>query len=71
MKDRFDLENEISSLYHFSHQLDALSEGVIENELTNDEIFNALKGMRVLLDLHIHKMFDTMTQTLKLDEYKE
>lgn len=67
MKDRFDLENEISTLYHFSHQLESLSEGICEQELTNDEVINALNGMKVLLDLHIHKLFATMVEVLGLN----
>ena len=70
MKNRFDLENEISSLYTFADQLGTLSEGIIEHNLTNDEIANALEGLRVILNVQTQKLHDTMCQCLGLDEYR-
>lgn len=71
MKDRFDLETEISTLYNFSDQLCTISEGILEHNLTNDEIVNVLEGMRVLLHLQVNKLLDTMSQCFKLDNYRE
>jgi hypothetical protein len=71
MKDRFDLEHEINCLYNFGENLKTLNEGVLEQNLSNDEIANAIEGIRILLDLHTHKLFDTMTQCFKLDGYKD
>ena len=71
MKDRFDLEHEINCLYSFGENLKTLNEGVIEQELSNDEIANAIEGIRVLLDLHTKKLFDTMSQCFKLDGYND
>jgi hypothetical protein len=71
MKDRFDLETEISFLYNFGENLKTLNEGVIEQSLSNDEIANAIEGIRVLLDLHTNKLLDTMSQCFKLDGYKD
>lgn len=70
MKDRFILEDEISQLYTFADQLGSLSEGVLEHNLENDEIANALGGLKVLLQIHANKLHDTMSQCFKLDEYK-
>jgi len=71
MKDRFDLEDEISSLYSLSANLETLSEGILEHDLEKDEIVNTIQGIKVLLTLQANKLMDTMTQCFKLNEYKE
>lgn len=71
MKDRFDLEDEITHISVFSKHLRDLSHNIMEHNLTNDEIANALEGLAVLIDSHERVLFDTFTQTLKLDHYHE
>ena len=71
MKDRFNLEEEISQLYNFAEHLGSLSESILEHNLTNDETVNALEGLKVLLTIHTNKLSDTMSQCFKLDGYKE
>ena len=71
MKDRFDLENEIMTIYTFAENLGTLSEGILEHDLTTDETVNAIEGIRVMLNLQADKLFDTMTQCFKLDQYRE
>ena len=71
MKDRFDLEDEISSLYSLSANLETLSEGILEYDLEKDEIISALQGIKVLLNLQASKLMDTMTQCFKLDQYRD
>lgn len=71
MKNRFDLENEISTVHTFADQLGTLSEGILEHELTNDEIVNVIEGMRVMLNLHAQKLHDTMSQCFHLDQYRD
>jgi hypothetical protein len=71
MKDRFDLENEITALYNLADNLGTLSEGVLEHNLTTDETVNAIEGLRVMLSLQANKLMDTMTQCFKLDQYRE
>jgi hypothetical protein len=70
MKDRFDLESEISFLHNFSENLKTISEGILEHDLSRDEIVNAIEGVRVLLELQANKLLDTMSQCLKLDQYR-
>ena len=69
MKDRFDLENDITSIYTFVEHLKLISLGILEHEMTSDEIVNAIEGVAQLLELHARKTFDTFTQAFKLDEY--
>jgi hypothetical protein len=71
MKDRFNLEEEISQLYNFADQLGTLSEGILEHNLSQDEVSSGLEGLKVLLTIHANKLSDTMSQCFKLDGYKE
>lgn len=71
MKDRFDLETEITTLYSFKDQLGLISEGILEHNMSNDDVVNAIEGLRVLLDIHATKMMDTMCQCFKLDQYND
>lgn len=71
MKDRFDLENEITKLHIFADSLATLSEGILEHDLTTDETVNAIEGLRVMLTLQANKLLDTMTQCFKLDQYRD
>jgi hypothetical protein len=70
MKDRFSLETEILHLHTFVDNLATLSEGILEHDLTNDEVVNAIEGLRVMLSLQTNKLMDTMSQCFKLDEYR-
>jgi len=70
MKDRFDLENEITKLHTFADDLSTLSEGILEHSLSRDEIVNAVEGLRVMLTLQANKLMDTMSQCFKLDQYR-
>lgn len=71
MKDRFDLENEISQLYNFVDNLNSISEGVLEHGLTEDDTVNAIIGIGILLKLQANKLNDTMSQCFKLDAYRD
>jgi hypothetical protein len=71
LRDRFDLESEITFLYNFSTNLRTISEGILEHSLSHDETVNALEGVAVMLDLQINKLSDTMAQCFKLDQYYE
>lgn len=70
MKDRLNLEEEISQLHNFADQLGTLSEGILEHNLSQDEVSNGLEGLKVLLTIHAYKLHDTMTQCFKLDDYR-
>lgn len=71
-KDRFDLENEITSTINYSEMLNEIVE-VMESdtrEIHVDEVVEALRGISVILGVHTDKMFDTFKQVLLLDEYR-
>ena len=69
MKDRFNLEDEINNMYAFTDQLGTISEAIMENSLTTDETVNAIEGLRVIINLQIAKLHDTMCQCFKLNQY--
>jgi len=69
MKDRFNLEDEINTLYSFSDQLGTLSEGILERDLSTDDTVNAIEGLRVMINLQAQKLHDTMCQCFKLNGY--
>lgn len=71
MKDRFDLETEISELYNFAEHINTISTGIIENTLDEDDVINALVGISVLLKLQTNKLHDTMSQCFKLGNYND
>jgi hypothetical protein len=70
MKDRFNLEDEISQLYSLADQLETISEAVLEHDLSTDETVNAIEGLRVILKLQAQKLHDTMCQCFQLDNYR-
>jgi hypothetical protein len=69
MKDRFNLEDEINHLYSFCDNINNLCEGILEQDLDQDDIVNALSGLKVLLSIQTCKLNDTMSQCFKLDKY--
>lgn len=71
MKDRFNLEDEINTLYSFSDQLGTLSEGILEHDLSNDDIINVIEGLRIMINLQATKLHDTMCQCFNLGNYRQ
>jgi hypothetical protein len=43
----------------------------LEHNLTQDDIVNAIEGIKVLLIIQANKLMDTMSQCFKLDKYKD
>jgi hypothetical protein len=68
--DRFTLESKITDTYNFVTHINDLSDSVLNGNLSQDEISNALNGLAILLKCHSDKLFEVFTQALKLDEYK-
>ena len=71
MADRFDLESKITDTYNFVTHINDLSDSVLNSNLSEDEIVNALNGVAILLKCHTDKLFEIFTQSLKLDGYNE
>jgi len=67
MKNRFDLESEISLTSIFSKHLRNLANDILEKQLTLDETANALEGLSILIEAHERVLFNTFTQVFGLD----
>jgi hypothetical protein len=67
---RFDLEEQISKGYNFSQTIKDVSDGAIDQNLSQDDIVNVLNGLSIMLDLHTSKSLDIMKQIFKLDEHR-
>jgi hypothetical protein len=72
MKDRFDLEQEITNFSLIIEELAMLNEQVIERAtpMTQDEISNYLMALEYMCRLRFDRLWDTFLQTYKLDKYK-
>jgi hypothetical protein len=72
MKDRFDLEQEITNFSLIIEELAMLNEQVLERAtpMTQDEISNYLMALEYMCRLRFERLWDTFLQTYKLDNYK-
>lgn len=55
----FDLEQQILDCWTITSQLDTLLEGVLEHEITRDQIANVLCGLKDLYEIKFDKAFRT------------
>jgi hypothetical protein len=60
--DRFDLEQQILSVWQITSELETLSEAVVESNLTADQTANILIGVEQLYNLKFEKLFATFEQ---------
>ena len=65
MSDRFDLEQQIMACWNVTSDIDTLCEGVLESDMTTDQIANILLGMKQLYELKFDKMFRTFEQLIQ------
>ena len=55
--DRFDFEQQIMSCWNVTTDLKDLNEGVLESNLSKDQISNTLMGIEQLYELRFNKLF--------------
>ena len=65
MSDRFDLEQQIMACWNVTSDIDTLCEGVLESDMTTDQIANILLGMKQLYELKFDKMFGTFEELIQ------
>jgi hypothetical protein len=58
MSDRFDFEQQIQKCWMVTDDIYELAEGVLEHELTTDQITNVLFGMKEMYELKFNKLWD-------------
>ena len=68
MKNRFDFEQEIMGVWNIIEELKVLHEGVLERDLTNDQISNILSGMTELYQMKFEIVFEAFEQLVRNKE---
>ena len=71
MKDRFDLESEIMSMYSSAEDLKTIAEMILDSDMvyTKDRIWNTLWGLAEVMEAKTRKLEDTFCQVFELNDY--
>jgi hypothetical protein len=71
MKDRFDLESEITSLYSSADDLKTVAEMILDSDMiyNKDRIWNTLWGLAEVMEAKVNKLEDTFCQVYQLNGY--
>lgn len=71
MSDRFDLEQDIMLAWQTGDDIDLLYKhhGDAPRPMTEDQVANALLGIKVLHDMRMEKLMDTYSRVFELDQY--
>ncbi len=56
---RFDMEQQLLDCWGITDDLDLLMEGVLERDLTKDQVSNILLGMKELYELKFSKLWES------------
>lgn len=67
MVDRNDFEQQLLTCWNVTSDIDMLYEGVMESDLTTDQIANALLGLKEMYELRFDKCFRTFEQLYRPD----
>ena len=70
MTDRFDLEQGIMKCWNITDDIDLLCEGVLENEMSQDDISNVLIGLKALYDIKFDRLFRQFEELLAQGDIK-
>lgn len=57
MTDRFDLEQNIMKCWNVTDDIDLVYKNVMESDMTNDDIANALLGLKTLYNMKFEELF--------------
>jgi len=68
--DRFDFEQQIQKCWLVTEDIYELAEGVLEHNLTSDQITNVLFGMKEMYELKFNKLWD-MFESVHMDLVRE
>ena len=59
VNESFELEQQILDCWTITSQLDTILEGILEHDLTRDQIANAVLGLKEIYDIKFDKTFRT------------
>lgn len=62
--DRFSFEQQIFDCWNVTKDINTLFEGVVDRDMTQDQIANTLLGMQQLYELKFTKLFDMFEELL-------
>jgi hypothetical protein len=65
MKNRFDFEQEIMGCWNVVEDLKLLNEGVLERDISRDQVSNILLGMQEVYQLKFEILFDTFETLIR------
>lgn len=65
MSTKLDLEQHILSCWNITKDIDLLMKGVLEKDMTPDEISNFLLGLKTIYDMRFEETFDCFEQLLR------
>ena len=65
VNDRFDLEQNIMKCWNVTEDIDLLYENVIENDMSQDDIANALLGIRVMYEMKFEKLWTNFENVVR------
>jgi len=68
MSNRFDFEQQIFDCWNVTKDINTLFEGVVEQDLSQDQIANTLLGMQQLYELKFTKLFDMFDELVSNKE---
>lgn len=63
--DRFGLEEQIMRCWTIIDQVNSVIEGTLDHDWTNDQIANALLGIKQVYDLEFNKLFDAFESLIQ------
>lgn len=64
--DRFDMEQQVMTCWSICEDLETLCEGVLERDMSADQISNVLLGLQGLYQLKFEKLWDQFEQMCKV-----
>lgn len=67
--DRFDLECQIMKSDNISDELEMISCALLEGQLTEDELSNALIGLATVQRIRTNHLFECFKNVFELDDY--
>lgn len=71
MTDRFDLEQQMLDCWRVTDDVKLLCENVCDDDLSTDDIANALIGIETLFNMKFQKMWETFETLIRQDHFRK
>jgi hypothetical protein len=70
MSDRFDFEQMILECWHITADLELLEENIMDKDMTQDEMFNAVNGIKNVYEMRFNKLWDVFEEMIREGKLK-